>query len=199
MCTQCSQEWGSEKFDKADLQNRKRRGDKTLLRCIDCKSKINCDACKTPYKITDWSAKERNNAQQKRTKLVCKSCRESGCTATDVELYVCRVCKKSLGATRFDTKALKNMKYVNRQKLECLLCATAVAKRVQLLKIAFQSSARFCKCFCPLHKERCPLSACYAGEKRWPGSDGVLSAEDRAFLDALNPRPAWWSRAWGRK
>jgi hypothetical protein len=69
-----------------------------------------------------------------------------------------------------------------------------------------KQSRRVCRCLQPLHKATCPLSPCYFGEKRWPGSDNMtssgqpfISAEERQFLDDLKPRPKWWAKAWGKR
>ena len=51
---------------------------------------------------------------------------------------------------------------------------------------------------CPFHKARCPLTLCIFGERRWPGSDGFITVDDKNFLDSLTPKPVWWLRAWGR-
>ena len=56
-----------------------------------------------------------------------------------------------------------------------------------------------CACKRMLHKDKCPPSLCYFGEKRWPRGDGAISKEDRKFLDNLNPRPVWWATAYGRR
>ena len=199
VCTQCLKDWGSLKFNKHDLYYSKRSEGKGTLRCTNCKSKIKCDACKIPYPKTYWPPKERYNNQQTDAHLVCKECRDRGCTATDVTLYECQVCKEKLGMKRFGVDALKHFKYHGRTKLQCNTCVAAVARRVQELQAELRKSKRICRCFCLLHKERCPLSPSYAGEKRWPGSDGFISAADRQFLDGLRPWPKWWSKGWGRK
>ena len=131
--------------------------------------------------------------------LSVQSLPAKGRTPKDVSLYTCQTCKETFGMKYFDVKALNNFKYNERSKLQCLTCAAADKNKMQDLQTALKKSKRFCKCFCPMHKERCPLSPCYAGAKRWPGSDGFISAAERAFLDELNPRPKWWSTAWGRK
>jgi hypothetical protein len=71
--------------------------------------------------------------------------------------------------------------------------------RLKQLHTSLRGSRIVCSCSCLMHTERCHLSPRYAGETRWPGSDGCISAEDRAYLDALKPRREWWSKAWRKK
>ena len=37
-----------------------------------------------------------------------------------------------------------------------------------------------------MRQAKCPLTPVLFGEKRWPSSDGEISADDRKFLDELN-------------
>ena len=109
------------------------------------------------------------------------------------------MCKSCFGNKRFDDQVLKHHKYHARDKLVCLECVKASAMKEQTFHSEFRKSKVYCKCMCPIHQERCPLAPRFAGEKRWPGCDGVISAVDRKFLDELAPRSAWWSKAWGKK
>ena len=86
------------------------------------------------------------------------------------------------------------------------VCVCLVKAKMKCLQERFKESKRFCKCNCFTHKEACPLSPCLYNEKRWPGSDvctrsrkQYISADDRAFLDGLNPKPDWWMKAWGKR
>ena len=101
---------------------------------------------------------------------------------------------------------MKNYKYEQQTKLECKECVCLVKSKITCLKERMKESKRICNCHCLIHKERCPLSPCIYNERRWPGSDicprtrkQYISAEDRAFLDGLNPKPAWWKKAWGKE
>ena len=49
----------------------------------------------------------------------------------------------------------------------------------------------------PSSSKQCPLSPVIVGGRRWPSSDGAISAHDRKFVDELNPAPASWEQAWG--
>ena len=85
-------------------------------------------------------------------------------------------------------------------KLKMMLF-TQHAERINTLKQNLEKSTRKCNlkiCGCPIHRSKCPLSPVCFNEKRWPGSDGFISSEDRHFLDSLRPAPQWWNRAWGR-
>ena len=82
--------------------------------------------------------------------------------------------------------------------MECKECAQRVAQRVKGLQKELRSSKVRCKCFCPIHREKCPLAPVYHGQRRWPGRDANASAADRDFLNGLNPQPEWWRKAWGR-
>ena len=100
------------------------------------------------------------------------------------------------GANKFATYALQNFICKRRPKIQCLQCETGVEARVRMLRKQLQKSKRKCTCQCRIHQEKCPLTPVIFGEKRWPGSDGAISADDRKFLDALNL--PWWNKAWGR-
>ena len=128
--------------------------------------------------------------------IVCSSCREQGRTADDVNLYTCQRCHHDFGSKRFERVLLEHFRYHNHQKLICLACTREDNKRERALHGQFKGSKIFCKCGCPIHSERCPLSPCYSGERRWPGCDGFISAEDRFFLDKFRPAPQSWKKAW---
>ena len=163
----------------------------------DCEQKLQCAACLVAFDKKYWSIKEReNHASKQGTLLVCKSCRDSrGYTPDDVKTYTCQQCQDKGGFKLFDQKLVEHFKYDDRQKLLCKLC---VAK-VKELQHKFKSSKRFCKCFCPIHRQSCPLSPCYFNERRWPGSDGCITEDEKEFLEKLDPTPGWWQKAWGRR
>ena len=129
---------------------------------------------------------------------MCKACRAQGFHPKDLETYTCQTCACRFGAHRFNRDLLHNHKHHGRQKLQCKQCVAATEERARHLRKALQKSKRKCKCHCSIHQEKCPLTPVIFGEKRWPGSDGAISADDRKFLDELNPPPDWWRRAWGR-
>ena len=131
--------------------------------------------------------------------MVCKSCREKGCHPQDTQMYTCQKCKQQLGAKKFDSKMLNHYNSRGTTKVQCNQCASEEANLLKELHLKLKKSTRHCKCYCPLHKERCPLAPCYHGEKRWPGSDGYISFKECNFLNEINPRPAWWNKAWGKK
>ena len=164
----------------------------------DCQSKLRCDACKHPYEGTFWTKNERDHNRRHNTKLVCKTCRTKGYNPDDVETYVCQHCHMSYGWKKFDKETMHNFKTHGRKKLQCTECVVRINTKTQTLREALKKSKRFCKCHCLIHKEKCPLSPCFFGEKRWPGSDGYITEQDKKFLDSLNPRPTWWTKAWGK-
>ena len=164
--------------------------------CLECASKIPCDACKKRYPRKEWPAKMLYNQKHSKCHIVCSSCRGKGCTPQDPNLYTCQRCHEELGTARFGKDLLHNFKCHDRQKLICLACTREDDARVSRLRRQFKASKVYCKCGCPIHRERCPLVPRYQGERRWPGCDADISAEDRTFLDDLRPKPDWWTRAW---
>ena len=82
--------------------------------------------------------------------------------------------------------------------MECNECVKKLTEKLRGLQRDLKPSKVKCKCFCPIHREKCPLTPVYYGQRRWPGCDGNISEADRDFLNALNPQPAWWRKAWGR-
>ena len=181
-----------------DLKSVKRRGRISTLRYWDCNSLSKCSACQTGYQKSSWGTQALKDSQRRGSALVCKDCRGKGCTADDIRLYPCTRCAREFGTTRFDKQVLKDLRDHGRSMLTCKECSTARAAREKALHAQLRKSKRVCKCFCLYHKDACPLSPCVYGEKRWPGSDGHITADDRAFLDNLRPRPAWWLKAWGK-
>ena len=85
-CTVCKKTLGHKRFNKQLLKNSKRRAN-IMLKCLDCESKLPCEACKIPFEKNAWTVTERKNWQQHGTKLVCKSCRDKGCDPADTKLY----------------------------------------------------------------------------------------------------------------
>ena len=98
----------------------------------------------------------------------------------------------------FDKHHLENYKYHRRKKLQCKQCVAGEEERARQLRRQLQQSKRKCNCHSRIHQAKCPLTPVIFGEKRWPGSDGAITADDRKFLDGLQPSPTWWSKAWGR-
>ena len=197
-CEECLERLGRLAFDKYVLYNAKRQ-EKSRLVCLNCQTKLRCGKCKTAYELKYWSKSERDHhASSQGTTLVCKACRALGFHPCDLETYTCQTCACSYGARRFQKIQLDNHKNHNRKKLQCMQCVAGAEERVRQLRKQMQKSKRRCKCHCLIHQEKCPLTPVIFGEKRWPGSDGAISADDRKFLDKLNPIPEWWSKAWGQ-
>ena len=166
----------------------------------DCNSKLKCAACNVMYEKSYWSNTERkNHPRTQATKLVCKSCRQNGYNPDDVKEYTCQVCNQQYGWKKFDSQMISHFKYNAQPKLQCKECVSQLTEKLKNLHSALKKSKRNCTCKCLFHKEKCPLAPCYHGETRWPGSDGRITAEERQFLDKLNPQPHWWAKAWGQQ
>jgi len=114
----------------------------------------------------------------------------------DVNAYRCQTCKVEYGGKKFDDIQLSHHKHHGRAKLECKQCVKDVVEKVKWLQGRLKGSKVRCNCGCPIHREKCPLTPVYYGHRRWPGSDGHISEEDRDFLNGLNPQPDWWKKAW---
>ena len=194
-CIRCGKSRGPLKFTPRDRQNKRARDEKTECICVDCQSKVQCKGCeswwdKNTVSKEDWDYKSRYGS------WLCKICKDKGCSKQDATLYECTECRKELGRKRFDSKMMENHA-ARGSRLECQECTTSITKRLRDLEVGLKKSKRVCKCHEVLHEAKCPLTPCYAGELRWPGSDGYISREDRDFLNARKPRPKWWWRAWG--
>ena len=65
----------------------------------DCEQKLQCAACLVAFDKKYWSKAERNHYERdRRTLLVCKSCRDSrGYTPDDVKTYTCQQCQDKGG------------------------------------------------------------------------------------------------------
>ena len=196
-CESCDLYLGHARFDKHSLYNKAKSGRRQAgLVCRECQSRIPCDACKKRYPKKEWPVKMLANQRNGGTNLVCRNCREKGCTAHDMNVYTCQRCRKEIGSGRFDKKLLENFKNLDRRKLICLACTKECDEKTRLLHCQFKESKIYCECGCLIHREHCPLVPRYYGERKWPGCDGCISAEDRIFLDELRPAPLWWRKAW---
>ena len=115
------------------------------------------------------------------------------------------MCKKSWGYLKYDRHMRNNFKDHGRSRIVCTTCTKETDEKVKLLRKRFKLSKRWCKCNCPIHQEKCPLAPVYYKEKRWPGSDIATDGQmyiteaDYRFLEALKPRPDWWSKALGKR
>ena len=124
-CDGCDKDLGHLKFDKDCVSSKvkagRRGGD---LLCLDCSSKIPCDACKVRFPKTSWPPQTLKNQKKQGSKIVCRSCKDQGRTACDPALYTCKHCHKELGSARFARDLLRNLKYHERRQLICLVCAS---------------------------------------------------------------------------
>ena len=186
-CEECLEKFGPLKFDM-----RKNAGP---LKFERRKPKLPCSKCKT---LLYWHRYQRkNHLGPRKTKLVCKACRAQGFHPDDLKTYKCQTCACEFGAHKINKNQLHHFKYHQRKKLRCMQCAAAAEERVRQLHKQLRKSKRKCTCHCRIHQKKCPLTPVIFGEMRWPGSDGAISADDRKFLDELNPPPDWWRKAWG--
>ena len=138
------------------------------------------------------------NAKYKGTALICKGCRDRGCTSQNHALYTCTSCSGIFGTAKLDANSFQNFMSHGRSTVTCSKCKQARKARVKSLQKQLRRSKQKCSCFCLFHKALCPLSPSRKGEQRWPGSDGFISLNDKIFLDNLRPKPLWWLRASGR-
>ena len=113
----------------------------------DCEQKLQCAACLVAFDKKYWSKAERDNYERdRRTLLVCKSCRDSrGYTPDDVKTYTCEQCQDKGGFKLFDKELMHNMKSHGTKKLLCVLCvkqvkmksraATEIQKQQKVLQV----------------------------------------------------------------
>ena len=188
-CTECGRKFGMKEFGHKAIREHQHKGNARLV-CSECEKMLRCRVCKNAYEWRYWTKHERGGKHQKlrKTALVCRQCRAEGFIPEDVTAYTCRTCKKQWGTKKFDRVT----------KIQCIHCDIDRETRVRELQQRMKGSRRKCTCWSPIHAARCPLTATAFMEQRWPGSDGAISEEDRNFLDALQPLPTWWKKAWGR-
>ena len=199
-CTKCERWRGHLKFkDRAQKDNRQKIGEHTTCICIDCVGKEKCDGCgllmeKSAVKKRDLKYK----AEHPKSKLLCAKCIATGFTKHDTATYECTGCGQKKGRTAFAGKALRNWLQNKNNKLKCSDCAKKIAVRLKELEKKLKKSKRICNCYQLLHANKCPLTPCRFGERRWPGSDGYISHVEMQFLNSRRPPPQWWTRACGR-
>ena len=120
------------------------------------------------YPRKTWLAGVLRRKKRRSSKLVCEACKKNGVIPTDLELYTCQGCQHQLGNKKFDKNALKDYKYHGRERLVCTNCNEINAQRGKLLHSRFRASKVYCKCFCPMHRDRCPLVR-VSPRQPWPG------------------------------
>ena len=201
-CSKCLRVLGHKKFDEKQIHNAIARDTLNTLSCLDCRDLLHCSGCNVGFKLSYWNKDEVKNYQSRsdrKTHLVCKTCKAQGKRCWDVTLYSCSACKMQFGCAKFDHADIKYYHIPRaKKKLTCQLCSKHNNDRIKVLHARLQKSKMVCKCFCPIHRHKCPMSLIYYGEKRWPGADGAISLDDYRFLESLTPTPKWWDRAWGR-
>ena len=194
-CAECLGNFGSLKFEAHLLKDWKRRSGSRMV-CKDCQNKLRCGACKQLFDQKSWKKTERDNHRRQGSTLVCQGCRSLGYHPDDVNTYRCQRCNVEYGGKQFDESQLLHHKNHGRAKLECKPCVKDVAEKVKRLQAQFRRSKVKCNCGSRLgHIEKCPLAPVIYGERRWPGCDGHISAEDRDFLNRLNPQPDLWKKS----
>ena len=136
---------------------------------------------------TAWIPQVRHNNTDKRTKLMCAAWRAEGFHTNDLRAYTCTTCACFYGGKKFDVVELETFKQHRRGFVYGLLCNAAKEEQIRTLRRHMQQSRRRCLCHCRVHQAKNPLTPIYFGEKRWPGSDGAISAAERMFLEQLVP------------
>ena len=200
-CTKCERWRGHRKFeDRRQKDNRKRMGTNRTCICIDCESKEKCDGCGVLMEKSAIKKRElKYKAEHPKSKLLCAKCIAEGLTKHDTAKYECTSCGQKRGRSAFACRPLNDWLQARNTKLECADCVRKIADRLKVLEKKLKKSKRVCNCYQLLHASKCPLTPCYAGERRWPGSDGYINGEEMQFLNSRTPRPEWWVRACGRK
>ena len=127
--------------------------------------------------------------------LICLGCSTRGCTSHDHKLYTCQQCDGQLGRKCFDWKQLDH--FLERgSRLICKPCTEGTKHRLQDLAVKVRRSTVRCKCFRPVHREKCPLAGTQFGGRRWPGMDTGVQEDDVRFLNVHNP--TWWRKRLGK-
>ena len=200
-CTKCERWRGHLKFEDANQRRNRpeRDGNRTFI-CIDCVGKEKCDGCSV---LMERSAVKKRDLKYKKenpkSKLLCAKCTAAGYTKHDIDSYECTSCGQKKGRSAYEYKTLNNCLHGHNIKLECRDCAKKIAGRLKELETKLKKSKRICNCYQLLHANKCPLTPCRFGERRWPGSDGYINQVEMEFLNSRRPPPKWWSRACGRK
>ena len=158
---------------------------KSCHACVRGETHCICGACEIPRPVTDFDANVLFNARIHKRTAVCLECFSRGYSPKDTTKYPCLVCG-NLGHTKFAAKDLNNWKTRGcKGKLACSDCKTRKQEIDHKLKLRGAWT-----CTCPgtglqrthlLNNEKCKLFPTTAGEKRWPGKNKGVSAEDFAF------------------
>ena len=80
---------------------------------------------KDRYEKEYWPSRARKDAKYQGTALICKGCRDRGCTARDLALYTCTTCSRMFGAAKMDAVCVRNLRVRPRCKLTCSSCVAA--------------------------------------------------------------------------
>ena len=195
-CWECKEQLGPLKFARHKIH--KYNAGRNIaggLKCEECSTKKECLKCCKLLSKSEF-AKIRLNETEKKTGVLCADCKKLGYTPDNLVSIRCRSCKKEFGPLRFSENPSQAALGQNGTWMECTECAGTTEMKIKMLKSKLKTSRRKCNCGSRLHRDRCPLTPVRSGEKRWPGSDGAITAEEREFLDGLKPIPDWWDRAW---
>ena len=78
-CDGCGLDLGHVRFEKNNLYNKARTGRRHAeLLCLECQSKIPCDACKTRYPKKSWPVKMLKDQKHRGTQLCAAVARSKG-------------------------------------------------------------------------------------------------------------------------
>ena len=140
-CSECERTRGSMKYDRNDILRFKKKQLEDLT-CNECKSiqsylkKYRCHACWRYFDRNNWTSTERKNAtrpaREKSTALVCKSCRQDGYDAKDLNTYRCTTCNKKGGGNKFNYASLRSFKNSHRDHLLCKDCSRRTRLKKQI-------------------------------------------------------------------
>ena len=179
VCSQCS-------VDKPLVMFRVVKGVRAE-QCFSCEV-VPCAVCHTDVQAQRFSQSQLNNFFTKKTPMLCSGCTDAGCTARDLQRYICTECGESLGHRMFNAKQLNNFKERGGVLL-CQRCQSTTeeadtTRERSLRAKAARSKRKRCTCNRRLgHSETCPMHIRYSGEKTFPWCD-VMTQHDSTWFQA---------------
>ena len=118
------------------------------------RSNAACSRCLHWKVIADekWKGPEVDDARRRGWTLLCKACKEKGCTKRSPKPFKCEGCRQELGRDHFDGRTLKNAN----SRGDLIVCSLCQKREREILYTIDALDATGCRCSSTWrHKENC--------------------------------------------
>ena len=130
--------------------------------CVPERSYAECSMC-SKWKLgtaEDWKQHEIENSRRGKSCLICKACKQKGCTKRSHGMQECVACKQTLGRTFFNGEDLKKQKKKEKAHASyTLVCIACKERERQILQTIDELKGKPCRrCYTSTwrHMLNCP-------------------------------------------